>query len=318
MRKLWDFFFKRSSSNPKRGRSQEQRSSSSTRAAPLSEIRTPTKRTSNPTLLSASHPSETLPTYFHSPTYAMPFSSAPALVQTPSPVTAPPARLPFSDCTPSLPTSSLRLSDPPLSSNTPHTPPVITTTFATTSHSSRPSTPSSMADSTRSAPPRIRIDRNASPARPETQNNVAPFVSDPALLAPKPTDRHFIAPPPVPPVYPAERAERRASYVPGGIGRSYIPGGIGRNFLPGTGDVGIGSGIGMGSGMGLAGITSSSRSRPRSSGSSFPQREKRQSAQYHRSAGVPPVPPILVDASGPGPFARSGEAVQRARAKTFE
>jgi len=302
MRKFWEFF-KRSSSNPKRGRSQEQRpSSSSTTAAPLSEIRTPTKNTGNINiniaLLSVGHPSETPPARLHSPTYAMPFSSAPALVQTPSPVSA---HLPFTHCPPSLPlpTSPLRLSDSPLSSNTP---PVITTTF---SHSSRPST----AGSTKSAPPRIRIDRNASPARPETRDNVAPFVSNPDLLVPRPIERSIVTPPPA---HSDKLAERRMSYIPGGTGRSYIPGGIGKNFRLGTGDVGIGSGMGMGSGMGLGGITSSSRSRPASSGSTFPRRERRQST--HRAG----VPAVWVHTSETGPFARAGEAASRTRVKTFE
>ena len=314
MRKLWEFF-KRSSSSSKRGRNQDQRTLSSTGPARLSEFRTPTKIMNNPTLPTTSHPSET-PPYLHS-TYSMPFSSAPALVQTVSAQTAHP---PLSDFPPSLPTSPLRPSDTPLSSNTPLVPPVITTTFAKPSHRSRPSSASSTAASTKSAPPRIRIDRNASPARPETRDNVAPYVSDPALLAPNPMDRLIVAPPPVP-VYSvelAERRERRASYIPGGKGRSYIPGGIGRNFLPGTGagDVGIGSGMGMGSGMGLAGITSSSRSRPSSSGTNASRREKRQSTHRPRSAGagVPPVPSL----SEAGPFARSGEAAWRARVKTFE
>jgi hypothetical protein len=310
MRKLWEFF-KRSLSSPKRGRSREQRPSSSTSAASLPELRIPTRNTSDPTLPSASHPSETLPARLHSPAYAMPFSSAPALVQTSSPVSAPPAHLPlpFSHCPPSLPTSPLPPSDTPLSSNIPHVPPVITTTFARTSHSSRPSTASSMAASTRSTPPRIRIDRNASPARPETRNNVAPFISNPALLAPKPIERSTFA---SPPLYSDDLAGRRMSHIPGGTRRSHIPGGIGRNFVPGTGDVGIGSGIGMGSGMGLAGITSSSRSRPGSSGSTSSRRERRQST--YRGAGVPSV---FVDAGVYDPFARSGSA-RRTRANAFE
>ena len=306
MRKLWEFL-KRSSSSPKRGRNQEPRLSSSKSAERLSEIRTPTKITNNSTLLTANHPYETPPVYLHSTTYAMPFSSAPALVQTSSTASAPTAHLPFSDFPPPLPTSPLHLSDTPLSSNTPRVTPVITTTLAR-SYPSRPSSAGSTAASTRSAPPRIRIDRNASPARPETRNNVAPFVSNPALLAPKPMDRPIVTPTPM---YSVEFAERRASHIPGGNGKSYIPGGVGTTFLPGTGDVGIGSGMGMGSGMGLAGITS----RPGSSGSTSSRRERRQSTHSYRSARRPPV---LIDPSEPGPFAHSGKATWRARVKTFE
>jgi len=307
-------FFKRSSSTPQRGRGQEQCPSSSTSAARPSNLKTTTSKKGNPALLSESHSPEALSPYQHFSIHNAPFSSAPALIQTSSPASPLPADSPFNHRPPRVPTSSLRPSDVPLSSNTSNAPPAITTTFVTASISSRPSTPSSMATSTRSAPPRvrIRIDRNASPARPETRNNVAPFVSDPTLLAPTLMDRPTFA---SPPIYSRERAERRRSHVPGGTGRSHIPGGMERNFLPGTGDVGTGSGMGMGPGMGLAGITSGSRSRPATSGSASTgwERDRRKSSRRPAS-----VSSASVDASEPGPFARSGEAAWRARVNNFE
>ena len=304
MRKLFAFF-KRSSSPPQRGRSKEQRPSSPTSAGGLADRRTQTRNTSNPTPLSASRSAETLPC-LHSPTHSPLFSSTPALVQNPSSASPLPAHSPSSHRPPSPPTSTLPLSDASISSNTPNPPPVITRTSTSPSHSSRPSTASSRTVSTRSTTPRIRLDRNASPARPETQNNVAPFISDPTLLAPTAIDRSNLAP------------ERRGSYIPGGMNRSYIPGVTGRNFLPGTGDVNTSPRMGMGPGMGLEGITSSPRSRPSTAGSisSRREREKRQSSRRRAS-----VSSIVVEASEPGPFtpfARSGAAKWMARVNNFE